>query len=370
MVPACPLRCTPPRPPRPSSCTPARRADVGPAAQRADHDGVDVVAGGDLEYGRYGNPTWSAFEDARRAGGRPCLTFSSGLAAVSTVLDLVGNGRTVVAPRHAYNGTICSWPTSRRAAGCRPAGGRHRHRRVVTACDDAAWSGSSRRPTRRSRSPTSTRSRRPPTRPGRTSSSTTPSPLPCCNGRSSTAPTSSCTRRRSSSPATATCCSARSTRDDELYAVLKDGATWWARSPARWRRGWRCAACAPCTSRSSGRRPTRRARAAAAGAPRDRRGPLPRVGAIVSVVLAAAPLAADLLTLKTRLVGARQPRRRRVDVRAPPPLEDRAATIPRASSGSPSASRTSTTSGPTSCRPRRLLPHPPPRSHVALWPTA
>ncbi len=65
------------------------------------------VAGGDLEYGRYGNPTWSAFEEALGAleGGR-CLAFSSGLAAVATVLDLVGQGRTVVAPRHAYNGSV------------------------------------------------------------------------------------------------------------------------------------------------------------------------------------------------------------------------------------------------------------------------
>jgi cystathionine gamma-synthase len=65
------------------------------------------VAGGDLEYGRYANPTWSAFEEAlgRLEGGR-CLAFASGLAAVSTVLDLVANGETVVAPRHAYNGSI------------------------------------------------------------------------------------------------------------------------------------------------------------------------------------------------------------------------------------------------------------------------
>ena len=65
------------------------------------------VAGGELEYGRYGNPTWQAFEEALGAleGGR-CLAFSSGLAAVSTVLDLVAREGVVVAPRHAYNGTI------------------------------------------------------------------------------------------------------------------------------------------------------------------------------------------------------------------------------------------------------------------------
>ncbi|MDX6299706.1 MAG: cystathionine gamma-synthase [Nocardioidaceae bacterium] len=65
------------------------------------------VAGGDVEYGRYGNPTWSAFESALGdlEGGR-CLAFSTGLAAVATLLDLVGNGATVVAPRHAYNGSV------------------------------------------------------------------------------------------------------------------------------------------------------------------------------------------------------------------------------------------------------------------------
>jgi cystathionine gamma-synthase len=65
------------------------------------------VAGGDLEYGRYGNPTWTALEEAIGAleGGR-CLAFASGLAAVATVLDLVGQGRKVVIPRHAYNGSV------------------------------------------------------------------------------------------------------------------------------------------------------------------------------------------------------------------------------------------------------------------------
>lgn len=65
------------------------------------------VAGGDVEYGRYGNPTWTALETAigDLEGGR-CLTFASGLAAVATVIDLVGSEQTVVAPRHAYTGTI------------------------------------------------------------------------------------------------------------------------------------------------------------------------------------------------------------------------------------------------------------------------
>jgi cystathionine gamma-synthase len=65
------------------------------------------VAGGDREYGRYANPTWEAFENAVGAleGGR-ALSFASGMAAVSTLLDMVAAGETVVAPRHCYLGTL------------------------------------------------------------------------------------------------------------------------------------------------------------------------------------------------------------------------------------------------------------------------
>ncbi len=65
------------------------------------------VAGGSLEYGRYANPTWTAFEEAlgELEGGR-CLAFASGLAAISTLLDLVGHGEKVVASRHSYLGSI------------------------------------------------------------------------------------------------------------------------------------------------------------------------------------------------------------------------------------------------------------------------
>jgi cystathionine gamma-synthase len=98
------------------------------------------VAGGDLEYGRYGNPTWSAFEQALGdlEGGR-CLAFASGLAAVATILDLVGQGAKVVAPRHAYNGSIMQ------IADLESRGRISAHLvditdtdAVVKACDDAA----------------------------------------------------------------------------------------------------------------------------------------------------------------------------------------------------------------------------------------
>jgi cystathionine gamma-synthase len=98
------------------------------------------VAGGDVEYGRYGNPTWAAFEEALGAleGGR-ALSFASGMAAASTVLDLVGNGALVVAPHHAYTGSTI-------ALADLEARGRLRTSLVdisdteaaVRACDDAA----------------------------------------------------------------------------------------------------------------------------------------------------------------------------------------------------------------------------------------
>ena len=65
------------------------------------------VAGGELEYGRYGNPSWTAFEEALGGleGGR-AVAFASGMAAITAVLDLVEPGGTVVAPRHSYTGTV------------------------------------------------------------------------------------------------------------------------------------------------------------------------------------------------------------------------------------------------------------------------
>ncbi|MDR5699682.1 trans-sulfuration enzyme family protein [Agromyces aerolatus] len=71
------------------------------------HLASTYVAGGDLEYGRYGNPSWTAFEETLGAleGGR-CVSFASGIAAIAAVLDLLEHGAVVVAPRHSYTGTV------------------------------------------------------------------------------------------------------------------------------------------------------------------------------------------------------------------------------------------------------------------------
>ena len=135
------------RPARP----PYRPATVVVASGRPPHEpdnplnepltmASTFVAGGEVEYGRYGNPTWAAFEQALGdlEGGR-CLAFASGLATVATILDLVGHGATVVAPRHAYNGCLLQLADLE-------ARGRVRAQlvdvtdteAVVKACDDAA----------------------------------------------------------------------------------------------------------------------------------------------------------------------------------------------------------------------------------------
>lgn len=98
------------------------------------------VAGGDREYGRYANPTWESFEEVlgQLEGGR-ALAFGSGLAAVAAIVDLVAPGEAVVAPRHAYLGTLQQLATKEQRG--------HLTVRLVdvadtaqvlSACDDAA----------------------------------------------------------------------------------------------------------------------------------------------------------------------------------------------------------------------------------------
>lgn len=62
--------------------------------------------GGELAYGRDGNPTWEALESVvgRLEGGR-CLVFSSGLAAIAAVLETLPVPGRVVVAGDAYNGT-------------------------------------------------------------------------------------------------------------------------------------------------------------------------------------------------------------------------------------------------------------------------
>lgn len=61
--------------------------------------------GGDLGYGRDGNPGWEAFEAALgELEFGECVAFASGLAAATAILDEVPRGARVIAQRAPYHG--------------------------------------------------------------------------------------------------------------------------------------------------------------------------------------------------------------------------------------------------------------------------
>lgn len=65
------------------------------------------VPGGTSEYSRDGNPGWESFEAVLgELEGGHALAFASGIAAATAVFDLVPAKAAVVAPRHAYSGTL------------------------------------------------------------------------------------------------------------------------------------------------------------------------------------------------------------------------------------------------------------------------
>ena len=70
-------------------------------ARDADYEYI-----GDYSYSRSGNPSWAALEKvcAELDGGADALCFSSGMAAVCTVLETVASGEHVAAPRIMYHG--------------------------------------------------------------------------------------------------------------------------------------------------------------------------------------------------------------------------------------------------------------------------
>ena len=66
------------------------------------------TANGELGYGRFGNETWSALEDAISAleGAQSTLIFSSGMAAITAIFSLLPIGAPVVASNQGYSGTM------------------------------------------------------------------------------------------------------------------------------------------------------------------------------------------------------------------------------------------------------------------------
>ncbi len=87
----------------------AGRPEVGPDA--ALNPPVVLTStfhsGGAIGYGRYGNQTWKALEDAIGAlEGGSTLVFSSGMAAISAVFSIVPIGAPVVASNQGYSGVM------------------------------------------------------------------------------------------------------------------------------------------------------------------------------------------------------------------------------------------------------------------------
>jgi cystathionine gamma-synthase len=64
-------------------------------------------AGGPLGYGRYGNETWLAVEEAiAELEGAKTLIFSSGMAAINAVFNILPIGAVVTASNQGYSGTM------------------------------------------------------------------------------------------------------------------------------------------------------------------------------------------------------------------------------------------------------------------------
>jgi len=80
-----------------------------PPVLASTYVGAAEAGQGEIGYGRYGNPSWAALEEAIGAleGGR-AITFSSGMAAVHAVLELVPPGGTVVVPTNCYLGVAAA----------------------------------------------------------------------------------------------------------------------------------------------------------------------------------------------------------------------------------------------------------------------
>ena len=76
-----------------------------PVVFASTYVGVDPAGKGERGYGRYGNPTWSALEEAVGAlEGGSALAYGSGMAAAHAGLELVPAGGVLVLPTHCYLG--------------------------------------------------------------------------------------------------------------------------------------------------------------------------------------------------------------------------------------------------------------------------
>jgi Cys/Met metabolism PLP-dependent enzyme len=193
-------------------------------------------------------PTWEAFETAiGQVEGGHAVAFSSGMASIAAVLDLVPAGGRIVAPKDCYFGVgelLADAQKQRRWAVDRVD-------LTDTASVQAAIAGAAllwleTPPTRCSRWPTCPPCAPPAATPGPSSASTTPSPRHCCNSPWHSARTCPYTAPPNSSAATPTCCPASpSPASRASPGACATAAAYPAPPPAPWKPSWRCAACAP-----------------------------------------------------------------------------------------------------------------------------
>jgi cystathionine beta-lyase/cystathionine gamma-synthase len=87
---------------------PATGAIMTPIYQTSTYAQTDINEHKGYDYSRAGNPTRTALENALAAleGGRFGLSFSSGMAAIDTMLRLVRPGETVICGNDLYGGTF------------------------------------------------------------------------------------------------------------------------------------------------------------------------------------------------------------------------------------------------------------------------
>ncbi|MBS4946874.1 MAG: PLP-dependent transferase, partial [Rothia mucilaginosa] len=81
-----------------------------PIVLTSTYRGVDAVnIEHDRVYARFSNPTWEGMEEVvakLENASQPGLLFPSGMAAVSSVIDLVPVGAIVLIPKHAYMSSV------------------------------------------------------------------------------------------------------------------------------------------------------------------------------------------------------------------------------------------------------------------------
>src|SRR5215467_2725440 len=189
---------------------------------RAGTTSAPGVEDGSRAYSRTdATPTWEALEAAvGQVEGGHAVAFSSGMAAVAAVLDLVPAGSRIVAPADCYFGV-----------GELLADAQQQGRWAVDRVD---------------LTDTASVQATVAAAPGPSSASTTPSRRHCCSSPWHSARMWSCTAPPNSSAATPTCCQASqspATRPSPSACVT--AAAYRAQPPEPWRPSWRCAACAP-----------------------------------------------------------------------------------------------------------------------------